>query len=208
VAKISGVTVALGVAGSAMLYTGLRNITMADYIRSLVKLQPVPVGPSDLPASGASGLVGGISLNDNKVPPGTPLAAAVVASALSYTSPDGKKVPYVWAGETPAGWDCSGFVTWVLHHDHGLDPPDNEHTVTAQFMTWSGALTVSDVAPGDLVCWASHVGICVGPNLMANAVGVGIGTKVTGWSNLTPPVFRRPKAYADAAQQPVKPQGD
>ena len=32
-------------------------------------------------------------------------------------------VPYVWAGRSTSGWDCSGFVSFVMHDIYGTDWP-------------------------------------------------------------------------------------
>jgi cell wall-associated NlpC family hydrolase len=108
----------------------------------------------------------------------------------------------VWAHADPTGWDCSGFVTYVLHHDFGLTLPDNQHTVTGTFLTWSGATTVTkaQTAPGDLVCWLGHIGIAVDANNYVNAPGFGIATRIQPipWGS-TPPTIRRPNAYGPKA---------
>jgi cell wall-associated NlpC family hydrolase len=82
-------------------------------------------------------------------------AAAILATAL-----DLRGEPYRLGGAAPGGFDCSGFVQYVLRQ-HAIDMP---RTVIEQFDV--GADT-RDIEPGDLVFFqtvgskASHVGIAL-----------------------------------------------
>jgi cell wall-associated NlpC family hydrolase len=88
-------------------------------------------------------------------PPAGMGTAAVLATAL-----DLRGTPYRLGGSDPSGFDCSGFVQYVLRQ-HAVDMP---RTVIEQFQV--GART-RDIAPGDLVFFqtegskASHVGIAL-----------------------------------------------
>jgi cell wall-associated NlpC family hydrolase len=117
---------------------------------------------------------------------------AVAQDALQYLG-----VPYVWAHQDPTGWDCSGFVTYVLHHDFGIDLPDNTHTVTEQFYVWTGADTIprDQCAAGDLVCWVSHIGIALDASTMVNAANPTDGTLISDIWTVPAPIIRRPQAY-------------
>lgn len=77
--------------------------------------------------------------------------------------------PYSYGGTTPAGFDCSGFTSWVYSHV-GITLP---HSSSAQYSLGrsNGFTTISDIAKlkvGDLVfhntdgSGISHVGIYVG----------------------------------------------
>jgi peptidoglycan DL-endopeptidase CwlO len=72
-------------------------------------------------------------------------------------------VPYVWGGETPVGFDCSGFVQYVFGQI-GVNLP---RTADVQFELGRKILQ-PDLQPGDLVFFetyepgASHDGIFVG----------------------------------------------
>ncbi len=67
-------------------------------------------------------------------------------------------VPYVWAGFTPKGWDCSGFTMGVYRTALGLVIP---HQSEAQ-ATKGKEVSLSEAKPGDLVTHPGHVMIFLG----------------------------------------------
>lgn len=76
-------------------------------------------------------------------------------------------VPYVWGGYSPSGFDCSGFVCYVLKESGVWDIG----RTTAQGL-YNSTKRVKSPQPGDLVFWTNtnpnssnlitHVGICIG----------------------------------------------
>jgi cell wall-associated NlpC family hydrolase len=111
------------------------------------------------------------------------------------------KVPYKWAGSKPTGWDCSGFVFWVLGHVGfrtilGMRYSTNWHgPVAAAYMGWGTSVPEGSEQAGDLVVWATHIGIVTAPGRMISALDPKWGTKETpieGWGpQFEPHVFRR-----------------
>lgn len=89
-------------------------------------------------------------------------------------------VPYVWGGTTPAGWDCSGFTSYVYRH-FGYGIP---RTSQAQY----GWVRRTGDRPGALVFFVGagggpppgHVGISMGNGKMINAAGTQWGTIISG----------------------------
>lgn len=80
-------------------------------------------------------------------------------------------VPYVWGGQTPSGFDCSGFTKYVFAH-FGVALPR-----TADDQAGFGT-PVSTPAPGDLMVAPGHVGIYVGNGYMIHAPDQGQTVKV------------------------------
>jgi cell wall-associated NlpC family hydrolase len=72
-------------------------------------------------------------------------------------------VPYVWGGDTPSGWDCSGFTSYVMN-ENGITIP---RTAAEQFATGT-PVDRNKLQPGDMVFFttykpgASHVGFYMG----------------------------------------------
>lgn len=85
-------------------------------------------------------------------------------SVVSYASQFiGNK--YVYGGTSLTnGADCSGFVMSVYAH-FGVSLP---HSSSAMRGVGYG-VSVSDMQPGDIVCYSGHVGIYVGNNTIINA---------------------------------------
>ncbi len=83
--------------------------------------------------------------------------------------------PYVWGGASPSGFDCSGFVQYILQH-FGISV---SHSSYSQFLLGT-AVSSENLQPGDLVFFdtdgagASHSGIYVGDGNFINAAGNGI----------------------------------
>jgi cell wall-associated NlpC family hydrolase len=67
--------------------------------------------------------------------------------------------PYRWAGASPSGFDCSGFVMYVYGRI-GIQLPHN----SAQLWSIGRPVARQDLQPGDIVFFSglSHVGIYVG----------------------------------------------
>ncbi len=93
-----------------------------------------------------------------------PANSGIVGIAASLTG-----IWYVYGGSTPAGFDCSGFTSYV-YAQAGISIP---RTSSAQ---QAAATPVSNPQPGDLIFFgypAYHVGIYIGNNQMIDALKTG-----------------------------------
>lgn len=90
----------------------------------------------------------------------------IVSEAKRYLG-----VPYLWGGNTPNGFDCSGFVQYVLKQCGIAVPRTTELQVSV-----GSHVSKSKLLPGDLVflqntyrSGVSHVGVYIGNNKMIHA---------------------------------------
>ncbi|MCL6598017.1 MAG: C40 family peptidase [Alicyclobacillus macrosporangiidus] len=107
----------------------------------------------------------------------------IAAIALSFIG-----ARYVWGGESPEGFDCSGFVQYVYRKAGVVIPRTSyEQFQVGQSVGWG------DLRPGDLMFFntggggASHVAVYVGNGLMAQALNARTGVIVT---HIDAPYFR------------------
>lgn len=87
--------------------------------------------------------------------------SGIAATAAKYVG-----VPYVWGGNGPSGWDCSGFVKYV-YAQHGI----NIARGTSAILGSGQFVRTSNPKPGDLVFQngGGHVGIYLGGGQMIGA---------------------------------------
>lgn len=110
---------------------------------------------------------------------GSATGPQILAEAQKYLG-----CPYVMGGATPSGFDCSGYVYYVLKN-LGYAPA---RTPAAQF-SMGVEVKKSDLRPGDIVCFAgtasggiSHVGIYAGNGQFIHAPN---SRSVVSYSDLT-----------------------
>ncbi len=87
--------------------------------------------------------------------------SAVIAEASKYVG-----VPYVRGGSSPAGFDCSGFVSYV-YGQLGVSLPRSSSAY------YNVGTRVSSPQPGDIIVTPGHVGLYAGPNLQIDAPTTG-----------------------------------
>ena len=89
-------------------------------------------------------------------------------------------VPYVWAGASPSGFDCSGLVMYA-YSQVGVSLP---HSAAAQY--GSGvAVSRDQLQAGDLVFFngLGHVGIYIGGGQFVHAPHTGDVVKISSLSD-------------------------
>ena len=109
----------------------------------------------------------------------TPLAANTIAAAAVRDAMRLRGVPYVWSGSTPAGFDCSGFTSYV----YGKLGISLAHSSYAQW-TAGSRVPRADLRPGDLVFFAGlgHVGMYIGGGRFIQAPHTGDVVKISSLS--------------------------
>ncbi|GEL76202.1 C40 family peptidase [Tenuibacillus multivorans] len=102
----------------------------------------------------------------------TPQSNSVIQTARSYMGS-----PYVWGGESPSGFDCSGFLQFVFSK-HGKSVPRTVDGI------WYSSKPVDQPSIGDLVFFEtykpgpSHAGIYLGDGQFIHA-GVSNGVTIS-----------------------------
>jgi peptidoglycan hydrolase CwlO-like protein len=93
-------------------------------------------------------------------------------TALAYHG-----IPYIWAGDDPSGFDCSGLTMYVMRQ-HGVSLP---HHAASQYLLGK-PVQMSQLQAGDLVFFGSpvyHVGMYVGGGYFVHAPRTGDYIKVS-----------------------------
>ncbi len=104
----------------------------------------------------------------------TPLAGGPAGRAVAFALSQ-RGVPYVYGGEGPGGYDCSGLVQ-TTYRTAGIDLP---RTAQEQYDAGPRLPAGAPLAPGDLVFFGSslsnvtHVGIVLAPGEMVDAPHTG-----------------------------------
>jgi cell wall-associated NlpC family hydrolase len=105
-----------------------------------------------------------------------------VTSATKELKTYVNKTWYVFSGNTPQGWDCSGLVMWyyeqvgiTLHHSAYAEKYSGKPHKYSQ----------AKAKVGDIIGFPGHVGIYIGNGYMIHAPHPGVRTqriKVTDWA--------------------------
>jgi cell wall-associated NlpC family hydrolase len=124
---------------------------------------------------------------DNGTSPGnTPPSS--IGSAIAKAAKQFLGVPYVWGGESPKGFDCSGLVQYVFGK-YGIKTP----RVSEDQFKQGKNISVNNAQAGDLVFFrhangdVGHVGIYVGGGKFIQAPHTGDVVKISnlkGYGNL------------------------
>jgi cell wall-associated NlpC family hydrolase len=135
----------------------------------------------------SSQLAGGVILDSSEITSGGPSVeletpapppsryGGVVGIAMQYLG-----VPYVWAGASPSGFDCSGFIMYV-YAQVGVSLP---HNAAMQYGMGS-PVSRDALEPGDLVFFngLGHAGIYIGGGQFIHAPHTGDVVKISSLSD-------------------------
>lgn len=101
--------------------------------------------------------------------------ASATGQALADYALQFQGYPYVAGGNTPSGWDCSGFVQWVFAQ-FGVSLP---HYSGAQMSVGTAVGSIAEAAPGNIIVNTQHAAIYIGNGMVINALNPAQGTQVT-----------------------------
>ena len=113
----------------------------------------------------------GSSSDSGSASTGSGSGSAVVNYACQFVGN-----PYVWGGTSLTnGADCSGFIMSVYAH-FGVSLPHSSSAMRGV----GREVSVSDMQPGDIVCYSGHVAIYMGGGQIVHASSPSTGIKISG----------------------------
>ena len=102
-------------------------------------------------------------------PPASKTGQAVAEYAMQFSG-----YPYVYGGNQPSGWDCSGFVQYVFSQ-FGVNLP---HASSRQTGVGSPVASLAEAQPGDILANSHHAAIYIGNGMVMNAMNPAQGTQI------------------------------
>jgi peptidoglycan DL-endopeptidase CwlO len=168
-----------------------------DIAGSIASAADVTNGLADIASSGSGGSSGGTGSaslfagsGDIAIPLPIPSPRGLAALAAATTQ-TGK--PYLWGGNGPDAWDCSGLVQWAFR-TVGISLPRTSQEMARD--TGGMLVPLSALQPGDVITMntydiAGHVGIYAGNGMVFNAYGSGVPTGLRPLSDFTIHNIRR-----------------
>ena len=169
-------------AGIVFTWSGVKGWSVLPTIGEIISGKS-PNTSETLPLTSGDGSTGGVGKTGN----------AIADDALKYQGH-----AYVFGGAPGRNgthaWDCSSFCNWVIGHDTGNAIPgigsgkydgSTHGPPTGSWAIWPGARRVShaDLSPGDVIVWATHMGIYIGNNKMISAESPANGTRIGDVTN-------------------------
>lgn len=134
-------------------------------------------------STGSSGNTSSGNTSSGSTSTGSTSTGSAAGNKIVATAKQHLGVPYKWGGTTPSGFDCSGFVYYVLRCN-GINV---SRTQTAMYSEGK-PVSKSNLQPGDVVFFQntykaglSHVGIYVGDGQFIHAPSSG---KVVSYADL------------------------
>lgn len=112
------------------------------------------------------------------VPVTLPSDISDIAKSIIEESEKYLKVPYLWGGESPEGFDCSGLIQYVFKAK-GIDVP----RTSQEQQNFAKPISVTEIKPGDLVfnkiSDSTHVGMYIGYDMYIQAPHTGDIVKIS-----------------------------
>ncbi|CAM3837774.1 enterotoxin EntFM [Bacillus paramycoides] len=158
-------------------HNGRTGYVSADFVKF------VKGGVNNVVTGGNQGTNQGTNQGQNQVQKPTAPTGGDTSSIAGFArSLNGS--PYVFGGQTTAGFDCSGFIHYVLNKTgHSGD----RQTVAGY---WSSKTKTSNPQPGDLVYFSntyksglSHMGVYLGNGQFISAENESVGVRISSINN-------------------------